>query len=128
MTRITHANEIILLAELEKKQFRDCLLFPAAKVETCEILFVPSASEGEPESTQPFRSRGPERVAVNLVKKKKKVEKERNKRERKKSKRISMRGETGRIIVHVNGIIETTCAPYVSPFIYHLPQFSSAPR
>jgi len=30
------------------------------------------------------------------------------------------------IIVHINGIIETTCAPYVSLFIYHPPQFSSS--
>jgi len=98
-------------------------------VETREISFVPSASEGEPESTQPFRSRGPKRVAVNLVKKKKKKEeKEEIKGKEGRARESRCGGETGRIIVHVNGIIETTCAPYVSPFIYHLPQFSSAPR
>lgn len=105
--------------------------------EAREISFVTSASEGETEGiavlstlAAVLKARGGE-----LCKKKKKVREEEKEIKEKEGRRGQGSPDMGRdwgregcIIVHVNGIIETTCAPYVSPFIYHLPQFSSAPR
>lgn len=77
MTGITHADKIILLAELESN-FGIVYFCFVGKVETYKISFVTSASKGE--STQFFRNREPERITVNCVKKKKEKTREGNKK------------------------------------------------